>query len=59
MASASCSGIQPNLSAFIYFNGLDHASLVDALALPLQNSTSVLSDIAGFLERHANNQRSG
>jgi hypothetical protein len=37
---------------------LDHAGLIGALALPLQNSSSVLSDIAGFLDRHANNRRS-
>ena len=41
-----------------YYDGLDHAGLIGALALPLQNSSSVLSDIAGFLDRHANNRRS-
>ena len=41
-----------------YYDGLDHAGLIGALALPLQNSSSVLSDIAGFLDRHANDQRS-
>jgi acetyl esterase/lipase len=39
-----------------YYDGLDHAGLIGALALPLQNSTSVLSDIASFLDRHANDQ---
>lgn len=41
-----------------YYDGLDHAGLIGALALPLQNSSSVLSDIAGFLDRHAHNRRS-
>ena len=41
-----------------YYDELDHAGLIGALVLPLQNSSSVLSDIAGFLDRHANDQRS-
>ena len=40
-----------------YYDGLDHAGLIGALALPFQNSSSVLSDIAGFLDRHAHNRR--
>jgi acetyl esterase/lipase len=40
-----------------YYDGLDHAGLIGALSLPLQNSSSVLNDIAGFLDRHANDRR--
>ncbi len=40
-----------------YYDGLDHAGLIGALSLPLQNSSSVLNDIAGFLGRHANDRR--
>lgn len=39
------------------YDGLDHAGLIGALALPLQNSSTVLGDIADFLARHAHNRR--
>ena len=39
-----------------YYDGLDHAGLIGALALPLQNSSSVLSDITDFLDRYSHNR---
>ncbi|MDO9241845.1 MAG: alpha/beta hydrolase, partial [Methylicorpusculum sp.] len=41
-----------------YYDGLDHAGLIGALALPFQNSSSVLSDIAGFIDRYTHDQHS-
>jgi len=39
------------------YDGLDHAGLIGTLALPLQNSSTVHSDIVDFLDRYANNRR--